>query len=124
MALGAGSARLARQLITETGVLFTIGGAAGVLAAVWGSRLIVAVRSFQIPRMEEAAVDGIVAAAALGMTLIAAAIVGLVPTLQAVTARMSDLSAAGTRGGVHRLGVMGRDPTSRPPSICLARHFD
>src|SRR6185503_5129146 len=50
-ALGAGRARLIRQLVTETVLLFTIGGVAGIALAIWGSRAIVAMRSFSIPRM-------------------------------------------------------------------------
>ena len=97
VALGAGSARLARQLITETALLFLIGGGAGVVAAIWGSRLLVSIRSYDIPRMDEAAIDFRVAAAAMAITLAAAAIVGLVPALQATTARMSDLAGSGVR---------------------------
>src|SRR4029453_1279848 len=68
-ALGAGRGRLVRQLITETVVLFTAGGIGGVLLAFLGSRAIVAIRSFSIPRMEEAAVNGPVAGIALGTVL-------------------------------------------------------
>jgi putative ABC transport system permease protein len=108
VALGAGSARLVRQLLTETVVLFLFGGSAGVLAAIWGSRLLVAIRSGEIPGMDEATLDARVAIAAMAITLAAAAIVGLVPALQAATARMSDLAAPGGRGtsrvrGWHRI---------------------
>ncbi len=103
-ALGAGSARLVRQMLTETSVLFVVGGSAGVLAAVWGSRLIVAFRSYDIPRMEEARVDATVAAIAIGITLAAALIVGLVPAVQAGTARVSGLVSSGGRGASHSRG--------------------
>ena len=77
-ALGAGRARLAGQLITETVVLFAAGGIGGVLLAVWGTRAIVAIRSFSIPRMEEAAVNGPVAGIAFGSVVVLAFIVGAV----------------------------------------------
>jgi putative ABC transport system permease protein len=97
VALGAGGARLVRQLITETAVLFLVGGGAGIVAAIWGSHLLVSIRSYDIPRMDEAAIDFRVAAAALAITLAAAAVVGVIPALQATTARMSDLAGSGVR---------------------------
>jgi predicted permease len=104
VALGAGSVRIARQLLTETAVLFFAGGSAGLLAAIWGSRLLVAIGSYDIPRMDEAVVDVKVAAAAMAITLAAATVVAFVPALQASTARMSDLTASGARGAAHGRG--------------------
>ena len=97
-ALGAGRARLVRQLITETLLLFAMGGAAGILLAIWGSRVIVSMRSFSIPRMEEAAVNGMVATMALGAVLSAALIVGVIIALQATSGSRLGLDAAGARG--------------------------
>ena len=98
VALGAGRTRIVRQLLTETAVLFAIGGLAGVLAAMGGSRLIVSIQSDNIPRMDEATVDTPVAVMAMAITLVAAVIVGLVPALQAPSAGISGLADAGTRG--------------------------
>jgi len=97
-ALGAGRARLVRQLLTETLLLFGAGGAAGVLLAVWGSRAIVSIKSFSIPRMEDAVVNGTVAAMALGSVLAAAIVVGVVIALQATSRGRLGLDAAGSRG--------------------------
>jgi len=97
-ALGAGRGRLVRQLITETVVLFTAGGLGGVLLAIWGSRAIVAVSSFSIPRMEEAAINGPVAGIALGTVLVSALIVGMVIAVQATSRGRLGLDAAGARG--------------------------
>jgi predicted permease len=97
-ALGAGRARLVRQLITETMLLFAIGGGAGVLLAIWGSRLIVAMRSYSIPRMEEAAVNGMVATMALAAVIAAALVVGIVIALQATSGGRLGLDTAGARG--------------------------
>jgi putative ABC transport system permease protein len=97
-ALGAGRGRLGRQLITETVVLFTAGGISGVLLAFWGSRAIVAMSSFSIPRMDEASVTGPVAGVALVTVLAAALIVGLLVALPATSGRRLGLDAAGARG--------------------------
>ena len=97
-ALGAGRGRLVRQLILETVVLFIVGGIAGVALAVWGSRALVAMSSFSIPRMDEASVNAPVAAIALGTVLVAALSVGAVVALQATSRRRLGLDAAGARG--------------------------
>jgi putative ABC transport system permease protein len=104
VALGAGTARLLTQLLTETGLLFVLGGAGGVLAAIWGSRLLVAVQSSAIPGMADASVDLTVATAAMTIALVAAAIVGLVPAFQAAVARTSDVAASGVRGATPSRG--------------------
>jgi putative ABC transport system permease protein len=97
-ALGAGRARIVRQLMTETLLLFAAGGAAGVLLAIWGSRAIVSIKSFSIPRMEEAAVTLPVAAIAFGAVLLAAVVVGVVIALQGTSGGRLGLDAAGARG--------------------------
>ena len=85
-ALGAGRGRLIRQLVTETGVLFAAGGALGLVLAVWASRAIVAVRSFSIPRMEEAVVSNAVVLMALAAIVVAALVTGGLIAWQATSA--------------------------------------
>jgi len=97
-ALGAGRARLIRQLVTETVLLFTIGGVAGIALAIWGSRAIVAMRSFSIPRMEEAVVNGPVAAMAMGAVISASLVAGVLIAVQATAGGRMGLDAAGARG--------------------------
>ena len=97
VALGAGPARLVRQLLTETAVMFLTGGAVGLLAAVQGSRLMAAVQSLSIPRMDEASVDGTVVIVTIAVTMIAAAIVGLVPAWQGVRSGLSGLAGSDVR---------------------------
>ena len=97
-ALGAGRARLVRQLITETLILFSLGGVAGVLLALGGSKAIVSIRSFSIPRMEEAVINMPVAMMALAAVLVAALAVGTVIALQATSGGRLGLDDAGARG--------------------------
>ncbi|MFI5280852.1 MAG: ABC transporter permease [Gemmatimonadales bacterium] len=105
-ALGAGRGRLLRQLLTESTVLAVAGGALGLLAGWWGSRLLgalvpPAVRAIQVTRL-----DGTVVAFTLGLTVVAGLLFGLMPALQ--TARpdlMSALRSAGRAGARHGTGL-------------------
>jgi putative ABC transport system permease protein len=82
--LGAGRARLVRQLLTETALLFGLAGLAGVgLARVMTSLLLAALPAFPVPISLSVPFDGRVAAFAAALSLIAAALSGLAPALHA-----------------------------------------
>src|SRR5262249_45972859 len=69
-ALGAGRARLARQLLTESLVLATLGGTAGVLVAAFGVRGLAALAPATLPRIDHASVDARVLAFTACVTLL------------------------------------------------------
>lgn len=81
MALGASRGQLVRLLAAEAIVLATCGGAAGLALAYWGVQLIVALRSFFIPRMEEAAIGAFSVAVCFGLAGAAALLMTAVPAL-------------------------------------------
>lgn len=85
--LGAGRVRLVRHIVTETVVLFAAGGLAGLLVALWLSRGIAAIASFDIPRMNEIALGWPVAIATFGLVCAAGVIVGILPALRATAPR-------------------------------------
>jgi len=81
-ALGARRGRLVGQMLTESLVLGLAGGALGVLLAYAGLPLLLAAAPPDLPRLEQASVDGTVLAFALGVALLSGVIAGLVPALR------------------------------------------
>lgn len=80
-ALGADAGTLGRQLLTESGLLALIGGAAGVMLAFWATDVFLALAPAGIPRLDEVAVDGRVLAFAVGITALTGLLVGAAPAL-------------------------------------------
>ena len=99
-ALGAGRARLIRQIVTEAMVLAMIGGTAGVLLAVWATRSFVALAGDTLPANAKIGLDVRVVVFALAVATLAALLSGLLPALQASRAAVSDsLREGGRQGG-------------------------
>jgi putative ABC transport system permease protein len=80
-ALGAGRARLSRQLLIESLLLALVGGAAGLLLARWGLSLILARLPHAIPRLTESSIDGPVLAFTFGASVVTALLFGVGPSL-------------------------------------------
>jgi putative ABC transport system permease protein len=81
-ALGAGRARLIRQVVAESLLLSIVAASLGLMLAHWTIRAIVAVAPAGLLRLQEAAIDGRVLAVAGGLTLLTALVVGLLPAVQ------------------------------------------
>ncbi len=81
-ALGAERLRLLRQTLTESLLLVLAGGASGVLLASWLVKLIPALSSAKIPRVEYVSMDLRVLLFACGVSLLTAIVFGLVPAIQ------------------------------------------
>ena len=76
-ALGAGRGRILRLLVTETMLLAVLGGAAGMVLAEWGTRVLVALAPASVPRLDEVRVDLWTVLFALGATVVAGSLCGL-----------------------------------------------
>jgi putative ABC transport system permease protein len=97
-ALGAARARLIRQLLAESLLLATIGGALGTLLAMWGVGALVAASPDGTPRAEAIGINGAVLAFTVGMTLLTGILFGLAPALHASRADLTSGLREGARG--------------------------
>jgi predicted permease len=108
-ALGAGRARIFRQLVTESMVLALIGGALGLLAATWLVSAVTGMTGMQLPRADDVRIDGVVAAFAFGLSLLTGVLTGGLPALRSAHTQASTLREGGRSGsdGVRRQRLRG-----------------
>ena len=99
-ALGASWGRIARQLLVESVTLAAAGGALGALAAVWATRLLVAMipDSMAVHNVTAIGVDRGVLLFTLIVTLITGVLFGVVPVLKARRINPHDALKEGARG--------------------------
>jgi putative ABC transport system permease protein len=103
-ALGAGRARVIRQLLSESVLLALIGGTLGVLLAFWLVDWLKWIAPAGTPRIEEIGIDGRVLLFSLGVAAITGLLCGLVPAWQAAK---SDLNQALRDAGAGNKGSSG-----------------
>ncbi|MGH9813574.1 MAG: ABC transporter permease, partial [Candidatus Acidiferrales bacterium] len=94
-ALGAGHWRLTRQLLAENLLLAVVGGAVGVLLALWSVDALVVLGAEQLPRLHKVSVDATVLGFVVLLTAVTGCLAGLAPAWQVAA---PDLHAA-LRGG-------------------------
>ncbi len=81
-ALGGSSARIIRQLITESVLLSLVGGALGLALAKWGVTLARSAIPWSLPRTENIGVNGTILLFALTVSISVGILFGLVPALK------------------------------------------
>jgi len=102
-ALGASRLRIARQLITESVVLSLLGGACGVLLAMWGTSFLAQTAPADIPRLDHLRFDVPILLFGLAVSMAMGVLMGVTPALQAV--RVDQREALQQQGGRGTVGV-------------------
>jgi len=97
-ALGAGRARLVRQLLTESLLLSLTGGALGLSLAYWSVRLLASLNLTDVPRLNHARVDVWVLGLTLVVSLVTGLLFGLAPAAQLSKANCNESLKEASRG--------------------------
>ncbi len=103
MVLGASRGRVLQQMLTESLLLTTAAGLAGLLLTFLTVKAIVGLCPVDIPRLEQASVDGTVLGFTLGISILTGLLFGTMPAWRMVDTRASQsLKSGWTRPSITR----------------------
>jgi putative ABC transport system permease protein len=104
-ALGAKRLRVVRQMLTESIVLALGGAIIGIPLAMWALRIFIALNAQNLPRIQNAGLDGTVLLFTVGIALLTSLIFGLLPALRASSPNLTEFMKEGrgtTASGSHQ----------------------
>ena len=108
--LGAGRARIAREVLSECVLLALIGGAAGIGIAEAGLRVLMRIGPANLPRLHEISLDARSIAFTLALSLLSALLFGTIAALESMRSAASLAEAsAGRTASVSRERQRGRN---------------
>jgi predicted permease len=99
LALGAGRAQVARQLIVENVLVAAAGGVAGVLLGTVLLRFLATIGLDRFPRAYEVRIDGAAILVALGLAITVGVLIGLAPLVSVFKVNLSGMLHDGNRTG-------------------------
>jgi putative ABC transport system permease protein len=107
-ALGAGRFRIVRQLLTESVLLAVVGGVLGLLVAMWGVDLLIALSPRDLPSLRGVGLNYQVLGFTLLVSVVTGLIFGVVPALEASRPNLNEALKEGGKGagggtGGHRV---------------------
>ncbi len=100
VALGASRGRLVRQLLVESILLASVGGALGVVVAMWGTPAVLKIFPSALPPVARVEANATVLAMALGISFVTGVVFGLVPALRISSANPQGALKEGARGSI------------------------
>ncbi|MGH7485257.1 MAG: ABC transporter permease, partial [bacterium] len=104
-ALGAGSVRLVRQLLTESALLALMAGVVALLIAEWSIYAVRLMNPGNIPRLEDIGINGSVLAFTFGISVGTGILFGLAPAWRATAVDLNTSLKSGGRAGQSDSGM-------------------
>ena len=96
-ALGAKRSRLVRQMLTESVLLSLLGGAVGLVLALWSIDLLRSLKPADLPRLSAISIDARVLFFTLGVSILTGLVFGLVPALNSSRLNVNEALKEGGR---------------------------
>ncbi|SPE31087.1 conserved membrane hypothetical protein [Candidatus Sulfopaludibacter sp. SbA3] len=121
-AVGAGRARLLRQMLTEGVALSCCGAAVGVVLAVAGTRAVAHLHAISLPLLRDVRTDFTALGFTLAMAVLTGIVFGLAPALQVKSPALHDAlkdTGRGSTEGKHRQWVRGALVISEIAFACV-----
>ena len=119
-ALGGSRSHVIRQLLIESGVLAFAGGALGLLLALGGNRILLAMRPANLPRMDTVSIDLSVLGFTALASIAAALLFGLYPAIQVSKPQLTEsLKDRGRSSSLSRQRVFRSGIIITEVALCL-----